>query len=154
MNITPEYKYYILFCGVFSGKRNPVTQWAKFEPAFLQLIKADGEVGIKRLLQTIVLYYVKFVPGKQKYISTLMKVLYEQSIFSDAFVSGWFNGDIKSDKKCALYDRKSEKVFRPLLSEFVEWLKQDYGDEDYGEEETKEEQPQASEGEKPGETDE
>lgn len=140
MNITPEYKYYILFCGLFQGKRNAVKQWTKYEPAFLSLVKADGEVGIKRLLQTLVLYFVKFSPEKQKFISTLMKQLYEQSVFSDTFVIGWANGDIKSDKKCALYDRKCEKVFRPLLAEFVTWLQQDYGDEEYGEEENKEEQ--------------
>ena len=51
-----------------------------------------------------------------------MKKLYELSVFSDTFIVGWANNDIKSDKKCALYDRKSEKVFRPLLTEFVEWL--------------------------------
>jgi len=59
MNITPEYKYYILFCGIFSQKRNIVKTWPLYETAFLRLIKADGEVGIKRLLQTIVLYFVK-----------------------------------------------------------------------------------------------
>lgn len=57
-------------------------------------------------------------------------------MFSDQFVIGWHGGDIKSDKKCALYDRKSEKAFRPLIDDFVTWLKSgDYGDEDgYGDE--------------------
>lgn len=59
MNITPEYKYFILFSGIFNKKRNVVKCWADYEPAFLRLIKSDGEVGIKRLMQTIVLYFVK-----------------------------------------------------------------------------------------------
>lgn len=122
MNITPEYKYYILFCGLFQNKRNVVKTWAKYEAAFLQLIKGDGEVGIKRLMQTIVLYFVKRDPTQQKYISAYMRHLYDQSVFSDTFVIGWHGGSIKSDKKCALYDRKSEKVFRPLLDEHVQWL--------------------------------
>lgn len=51
-----------------------------------------------------------------------MKTLYDQSVFSDQFVIGWHSSTIKSDKKCALYDRKSEKVFRPLIQSFVDWL--------------------------------
>lgn len=50
MNITPEYKYYILFCGIFQNKRNVVKLWSKYEPAFLKLVKGDGEIGIKRLM--------------------------------------------------------------------------------------------------------
>jgi translation initiation factor 2 beta subunit (eIF-2beta)/eIF-5 len=60
MNITSEYKYYILFCGIFQGKRNVVKAWNKYEAAFLSLVKSDGEVGIKRLMQTMVLYFAKF----------------------------------------------------------------------------------------------
>lgn len=77
MNITPEYKYYILFCGLFQGKRNVVKTWARYEAAFLQLITNDGEVGIKRLMQTIVLYFVKRDPAQQKYISAFMRHLYD-----------------------------------------------------------------------------
>jgi hypothetical protein len=77
MNITSEYKYYILFCGIFQGKRNVVKSWTKYESAFLQLVQADGEVGIKRLIQTMVLYFVKFDASKQKYVNALMKTLYD-----------------------------------------------------------------------------
>lgn len=65
---------------------------------------------------------------------------------------GWHGNDIKSDKKCALYDRKSEKTFRPLLDSFVEWLQSgDYGDE-YGEETAGAEQEEETK-EMPAETD-
>ena len=122
LNITSEFKYYILLCGLFQGKRNIVKQWSTYEPCFLELVKADGDVGIKRLIQAIALYFVKFAKDKQKYIDTFMTMLYEQSVFSTEFVVGWHGGDIKSDKHCSLYDRKVEKAFRPLLDKFVEWL--------------------------------
>lgn len=54
-----------------------VKSWIKYEPAFLSLVKADGEVGIKRLIQTMVLYFVKFDATKQKYVNALMKTLYD-----------------------------------------------------------------------------
>jgi len=66
-----------LFCGIFQGKRNVVKSWTKYESAFLQLVQADGEVGIKRLIQTMVLYFVKFDASKQKYVNALMKTLYD-----------------------------------------------------------------------------
>lgn len=99
-----------------------VKLWPKYESCFLELVKADGDVGIKRLIQTIALYFVKFAKDKQKYIDTFMNALYEQSVFSVDFICGWHAGDIKSDKHCSLYDRKAEKAFRPLLDKFVEWL--------------------------------
>ena len=77
LNITPEYKYYILFCGVFAGKRNIVKNWSTYEPAFLRLVKSDGEIGIKRLLQTIVLYFVKRDPTQQKFLNAFMKLMYD-----------------------------------------------------------------------------
>jgi len=54
-------------------------------------------------------------------------------------VIGWHGNEIKSDKKCALYDRKVEKAFRPMIDDFVAWLQSgDYGDE-YGDEGAEEE---------------
>lgn len=123
MNISPEYKYYIQFCGLFQGKRNCVSSWPQYESCFTKLMKADGELGEKRMMQTLYLYFVKFDPSKQKFIDTLMNKLYENSVLSSEFVLGWQADKIKSDKKCALYDRKSEKAFRPLLKNFCEWLR-------------------------------
>lgn len=77
-----------------------------------------------------------------------MNVLYEQSIFSDEFIIKWQTNEIKSDKKCVLYDRKVEKAFRPLLEEFVQWLQSaEYGAEEdgYGQEEEKEAEVKAEE---------
>lgn len=35
MNVTPDYKYYLLFCGLFSGKRNAAKSWPEYEECFL-----------------------------------------------------------------------------------------------------------------------
>ena len=77
LNITADYKYYLLFCACFTGERNVIKHWSKFEPAFLSLVAQDGEVGIKRLLQTIGLYFVIREPANQKYVDTFMKLLYD-----------------------------------------------------------------------------
>jgi len=122
LNVTIEYKYYLLFCGLFQGKRNVIKFWPKYEAAFLKLVQTDGEVGIKRLIQTIALYFVKRDPTQQKYLGTFMKLLYDQSVFSDEFLIGWYETKIKSDKKCMLYDRKTEKAFRSLITDFISWL--------------------------------
>ena len=139
LNITADYKYYILFCGVFANDRNVIKAWPKYEPAFLSLVAQDGEVGIKRLLQTIGLYFVRRAPDQQKYLDTFMKLLYDQAVFADTLVVDWHSGKVKSDKKSILYDRKAEKEFRPLLDKFVEWLSSaeygEYGEEDEAPEE-------------------
>jgi hypothetical protein len=43
----------------------------------MKLVKSDGEIGIKRLLQTIVLYFIKREPGQQKYLNAFMKLMYD-----------------------------------------------------------------------------
>ncbi len=90
----------------------------------MQLVKGDKEIGIKRLLQTIVLYFIKRDTSQQKFLNAFMKQMYDLNVFSDQFIIDWHAGkEVKSDKKCALYDRKSEKAFRVLITDFVEWLK-------------------------------
>ena len=55
-------------------------------------------------------------------------------MYPDSFYLDWYQGKKKLDKNSILYDRKVEKEIKPLLSEFIEWLQQDYGEEGYGEE--------------------
>ena len=45
LNITPDYKYYIMLCGVFNAKRNIVKHWTTYEKAFLELVQKNGELG-------------------------------------------------------------------------------------------------------------
>jgi len=136
LNITPDYKFFILFNGIFNSKRNIVKNWSKYEMVFLKLVKEAGDNGIKRLWQTIVIFFMVSNKDQQKFLPTFAKLLYDQSVFSDEFMIGWHGSKVKLDKHCILYDRKAEKACRPLLDEFIEWLQSDdYGEEEgYGEE--------------------
>jgi len=51
-----------------------------------------------------------------------MKNLYDQELFSDEFLIKWFNKKLKLDKNSIMYDRKSEKKFRELITSFINWL--------------------------------
>jgi len=134
LNVTPDYKFYVLFMGIFNDERNIVKHWPKYEMVFLKLVKEAGEKGIKRLWQTIVLFFISKYPDQQKYLDTFLKLLYDQSVFSDEFIINWHGKKEKLDKGCCLYDRKAEKQMRALSESFVEWLQSgDYGEE-YGEE--------------------
>lgn len=77
LNVTTDYKYYILFCGLFNKNRNVVKYWPEYEKAFLELVKQDGSLGIKRLFQVIVLYFVRRDESQQKYVETFLKKLYD-----------------------------------------------------------------------------
>jgi len=52
-------------------------------------MQVDGELGPKRLLQTICLYFTVRAPAMQKYIDTFFKTLYDQGTFTDEFIIGW-----------------------------------------------------------------
>lgn len=116
--------------GVFNPERNIVKNWSKYEMAFLKLVKETGDKGIKRLWQSIVLYFIHKHPEEQKFLPNFLKLLYDQSVFSDEFIIKWHAAKSKMDKSCCLYDRKAEKKMRALTEEFVEWLQSgEYGDE-------------------------
>jgi hypothetical protein len=115
MNYTNEYKYYMLICGLFDEKRSMFKLWSKHESAFLDLVKADGSVGIKRFLQAVILFFVVKNPSMMKFAPSFMKLLYEQEMLSEELIIGWHSKKIKLDKKCALYDRKCEKAFRKQI---------------------------------------
>lgn len=69
-----------------------------------------------------------------------MKLLYDQSVFSDKFLLEWHDATLRLDKKSILYNRKAEKALRPLMNDFIEWLKSDDYGEEYGEEGAEEEE--------------
>jgi len=128
LNITPDYKYYILICGCFNPKRNIVKHWPKYEKAFLKLVQNDGELGPKRLFQAIVLFFINKYPEQKKFASSFCKLLYDTSVYTDEFFTSWHSSELRLDKNCILYDRKAEKQFRGLIDDFVEWLQ--YGEEE------------------------
>ena len=61
-NFTNDFKYYILLYGVFNNERNIIKNWLKYEDYFLDLLKSDGSIGIKHLMQSIVLYFIRRYP--------------------------------------------------------------------------------------------
>lgn len=119
-----EFRYWVLICGLFSAdpNRNIVKRWKEHEKAFLQLVQHDGKIGIKHLLQSIVLFFVRRHPETEKFAGTFMKLLNDQEVFSEEFIIKWFERKGKLDKTCALYDRKAEKEFRQSIASFVKWL--------------------------------
>lgn len=54
-----EFRYWILLCACFntSKEHNIVKTWKTYEKAFINLVQQDGKIGIKHLLQSIILYF-------------------------------------------------------------------------------------------------
>jgi hypothetical protein len=77
MNIPNEFRYFILICGVFPPERSIVKFWPQYEQLFLNFVTADGKIGIKHLLQAIVLYFIRKYPDLGKYAATFMKLMYD-----------------------------------------------------------------------------
>lgn len=143
LNVTADYKFYILMNAIFTPARDILKCWTKYEEAFLSLVKEFGNTGGDRLLQTIVLFFRKNA-DLQPQLVDFFKLLYEQSLYPDSLYIDWFAGKKKLDKNSILYDRKAEKEVKPLLAEFIEWLQEDYGEEgEYGEEEAPKEEAKA-----------
>lgn len=125
LGFTHEFRYWILFCGLFGTEtnRNPVRLWKDHEKAFLELVRQDGSRGGKQLLQAVVLFFVKRHPTEMlKFAATFMKLMYDQDVFGEEFIIKWFNREVKLDKGCHLYDRKAEKAFKGQIEQFVTWL--------------------------------
>lgn len=122
MSFGSEFRYWVLFCGLFSPERNPVKHWKSHEGLFLELVKQDGVRGGKHLLQAIVLFFSRKYTEMGKFAPSFMKLLYDQEFYDEEFIIKWFERKAKLDKSCALYDRKAEKIFRGLIEAFVTWL--------------------------------
>lgn len=115
LKIGNDYKYFIYMVGLISPEndKNIIKLWQRYEQIFINLAKVDGEVGKKRLLQAIIIFFIHIFPQIEVYAPTFMKFLYdEQEIFAKDFLIAWFDKTIKLDKACILYDRKAEKAFR------------------------------------------
>jgi hypothetical protein len=119
--VTPDYKYYILMCGIFGPQRSPVKYWNTYEKVFTSLAAADKDLGSKRLFQAIILLFKRH-PEMRAQAPTLCKTLYDNNVLSDVFFTQWYEQKLKLDKTSCLYDRKAEKELRAVLGEFVQWL--------------------------------
>lgn len=122
LNLSPEYKYYILMNGLFNIGRTPLKNFKKNEAIFKHYLKKDGEQGTKHFLQSIVLFYIRRFPDLQKEACSIMQYLVGQKYFVKEFLLQWNVKKQKLDKKCVLYDRKAEKKFKGVVEKFMEWL--------------------------------
>ena len=77
LNFTNDFKYYILMGALFSKSRNIVKNWKSHEKAFLEIVKQDGELGGKHLLQAFCQFFAKQCPSEKKYAPTFMKLAYD-----------------------------------------------------------------------------
>ncbi len=94
LGFASEYRYWVLICACFNASKehNIVKTWKDYEKAFLSLVKQDGKVGIKHLLQAIVLFFIKRHAEQSKFAGTFMKLLVcDQQVFSEEFIVKWFN---------------------------------------------------------------
>lgn len=145
LNVSSDYKYYILMNSLFNKDRSPLKNWDAREKCFLDLVERDGKVGIKRLLQVFVRFFILDCTELNKVGPTFMNKMYDQEVFSGEMLLKWHESSKSLDRHSPLHDRKAEKAFKELCNDFIEYVKRseeaEYDPEaDYGEEEeTKEE---------------
>ena len=51
-----------------------------------------------------------------------MKKLLDKNVVSEVFIQNWFDKAMRLDKDSDLYDKKAEKKFRDLITDFVTWM--------------------------------
>lgn len=143
--LTPDYKYYILMCGLFNIARTPLKNFKKHEKLFKHYTEKE-ELGKKHFLQAIVYFFIRRFPDLQKEAASLMQYLVMNKFFAKDFLLQWNAKKLKMDKSSILYDRKAEKKMKGLLESFMGWLEDLDSDSssseessDEGEEEKKEE---------------
>jgi len=148
LNITADYKFYILMCGIFNPQRSPIKHWAAYEQVFTKLMAEQKEFGQKRFFQSVILLF-KRNPEMKPQAATFCKILYDTSYLSDSFFTKWHDQKAKLDKTCCLYDRKAEKEMRAQLTGFIDWLSN--AEYDAEEEDDVEEKEEVKKEEKPEE---
>lgn len=75
-------------------------------------------------MQSLCLYFIKkYNAEMSKFAPTFMKKLVDENIMSDKFLIQWYDKEAKLDKDSGLYDKKSERKFRELIEQFIEWLR-------------------------------
>lgn len=116
--------HYIALCGVFSPSRNIVKYWDLNEELFIKLVKIDGKLGLEHFMQSLVLYFIrKYKDELSRFAPTFLKKLLDNNTIGEKYIQEWFDKTIRLDKDSMLYDKKAEKKFRDLVTDFVEWMK-------------------------------
>lgn len=123
-NLVDECLHYIALCGIFSPRRNIVKYWDLNEDLFVSLVKNDGKLGLEHFMQSLVLYFIrKYKDELSRFGPTFLKKLLDKNTISEKFIQDWFDKTIRLDKDSMLYDKKAEKKFRDLVTDFVNWMK-------------------------------
>jgi len=112
LNVSSDYKYYILMNTLFSKERSPLKNWDAHEKCFLDLVSRDGRIGIKRLLQVFIRFFVLDCTDLSKVGPTFMNKMYDQEVFSGEFLVKWHESTKSLDRHSPLHDRKAEKAFK------------------------------------------
>lgn len=122
-NLTNEFLHYIALCGVFSPRRNIVKHWDTNEELFLSLVKLDGKLGLDHFMQSLILFFIKkYNDELAKFAPTLLKKLLDNNCAGEKYILDWHDKTIDLDKESMLYSKKSERKFRELTEDFVQWL--------------------------------
>lgn len=127
--ISNDFAFYVCLSGLFPPKRNILKNWAANQDVFVHLVKLEGKIGRDHFMQAVCLYFIKkYKDDMTKFAPTFMKKLVDENILSKQFVVDWYDKNIKLDKDSGLYDKKSERKFRELIEQFIEWLKNQESD--------------------------
>lgn len=74
-------------------------------------------------MQSLVLYFIrKYKNELSKYGPTFMKKLLDTNVIDSQFIQEWFDKTHRLDKDSNLYDKRAEKKFRDLVTDFVAWM--------------------------------
>ena len=138
--ISNDFAFYVCLIGLFPPNRNILKNWATNQDVFVHLVKLEGKIGRDHFMQAVCLYFIKKYKDEMvKFAPTFMKKLVDENILSKQFVIDWYDKNVKLDKDSGLYDKKSERKFRELIEQFIEWLKNQDSDSDSGSDSSEEE---------------
>lgn len=122
--LTDESLHLIALCGVFGPSKNIVKHWDTYEELFLSLVKLDGKLGLEHFMQSVVLYFIKqYNEELGKFGPTFMKKMLDNNLIGETFILEWYDQTKRLDKESMLYSKKSERKFREMLVDFIEWMK-------------------------------
>jgi hypothetical protein len=115
LNVTPDYKYLILLCGIFNPKRTMINHWSKYEAVFTRLLANDAsEHAANRLLQATIFLHLSKYPIEVQLATACMK-LYESELLGAEVFCAWQSGKGCLDKNSCMHNKKLEKAAKPLL---------------------------------------
>jgi hypothetical protein len=90
INITADYKYVIVMCGIFNPKRTLINHFTKYQVAFKSLIKADASgMGANRVMQALIYMHFHKYPEMKSQFPTGVYKMYENSFMDGESLVAW-----------------------------------------------------------------